>query len=418
MKEKELTNVVGEVISGAPATIRFFGKVTEESTSRFNSEFEFLEEVVKPSLIRVLINSEGGSVLHGMTTYSTIQNSTVPTECIIEGLAASMGSVIWASGDKSLMRDYSILMIHNPCLPSQNDEKPSDLVLAFTQQLETIYRKRFGLTKEHVKSIMAGDADKDGTFFDAKAADKAGIIPADAILKTSKQICDKVRSSLSDLNDIPAIIDLMSEISAEIAIKPFCEESTISLEGNAKSKNKMNENKQNSTEYSAIAAQLGLQDKETSDVMARISELVATEAKSKITEKSLSDAQTVIAGRDATISNLQKELDVTKTSLTSYQTREADEKQSKIETMIEAAILAGKLDREKRAQWVDFANSNLDLAEKTIASIPEVEKISDEIASDPDNVKAAVAATTTAQEKMAEEVNKVVGEGFEFKKID
>ena len=70
-----LQYVVGEVKADAPATIRFFGSVTEENTSRFNDEFDFLENIIHPSCIRVLINSEGGSVLFGMSTYSTIANS-------------------------------------------------------------------------------------------------------------------------------------------------------------------------------------------------------------------------------------------------------------------------------------------------------------------------------------------------------
>ena len=116
-----LQYVVGEVKADAPATIRFFGSVTEENTSRFNDEFDFLENVIRPSCIRVLINSEGGSVLYGMSTYSTIANSKVDTECVIEGVAASMASIIWAAGKRSLMRDYAILMIHNPMMPSSED---------------------------------------------------------------------------------------------------------------------------------------------------------------------------------------------------------------------------------------------------------------------------------------------------------
>ena len=106
MNINDLKNVVGEVKANEVAEIKFFGTITEESTRRFNEEFEFLEDCIRPSLIRVLINSDGGSVLHGMTTYSTISNSKIPTECIIEGIAASMGSVIWAAGEKFLMRVY------------------------------------------------------------------------------------------------------------------------------------------------------------------------------------------------------------------------------------------------------------------------------------------------------------------------
>ena len=156
MDMNTLQYVVGEAKAGQPAVIRFFGRVTEETTSRFNDEFDFLENIIRPSCIRVLINSEGGSVLYGMSTYSTIANATVDTECIIEGVAASMASIIWAAGKRSLMRDYAILMIHNPMLPDDDGGEPSDMVTAFTKQIETIYRKRFGLKAEHVRAIMDG----------------------------------------------------------------------------------------------------------------------------------------------------------------------------------------------------------------------------------------------------------------------
>jgi ATP-dependent protease ClpP protease subunit len=217
MDTKDFKNIVGEMKEGEMATIRFFGTITEDSAKCFNNEFDYLECCIRPKLIRVLINSEGGSVLHGMTIYSTIQNATVPTECIIEGMAASMASIIWAAGSKSLMRDYSILMIHNPFLPSDESAKSSDLIEAFTKQITTIYRKRFGLKKEHVEAIMNGEAGKDGTFFDANAAVKAGIIPQENVIGTSKQLCEKVKNEvlvLENIAEIQAKIDTHSDIQS------------------------------------------------------------------------------------------------------------------------------------------------------------------------------------------------------------
>ena len=210
MDMNTLQYVVGEAKAGQPAVIRFFGRVTEETTSRFNDEFDFLENIIRPSCIRVLINSEGGSVLYGMSTYSTIANATVDTECIIEGVAASMASIIWAAGKRSLMRDYAILMIHNPMLPDDDGGEPSDMVTAFTKQIETIYRKRFGLKAEHVRAIMDGQAGKDGTYFDAQAAVKAGIIPAEHVIHTSKQLCRKVHDEIEGLTDTAAIQELQT----------------------------------------------------------------------------------------------------------------------------------------------------------------------------------------------------------------
>lgn len=410
MNINDLQLVTGEVKPGEVALIRFFGKVTAQSTARFNEEFEYLETVIRPSLIRVLINSEGGSVLHGMTTYATIQNSTIDTECVIEGMAASMGSVLWAAGKRSLMRDYSILMIHNPFLPSAEEGEASELVKAFTRQIETIYRKRFSLTAGQVQSIMAGEAGKDGTYFDAALAVSAGIIPEKNILHTSPQLCDKVKNSISGLEDAEAIQNVMTRITADTVYNPTPAQKNINL-------NTMNE----STipfELGAVAASLGIKDKfEVKDVMSRISALMNVEASLTEANRKLSDAQTVIAGKDASIGNLQKDLAETVAKLSVFEKKEADEKSARIDKLIEDAITEGKIEKENKEQWVEMANSNYTLAEKTLSSIPVREKITHEIATDPDNVQAAKKAAKTAEEKMAEKVNAVVGENFKFKKM-
>lgn len=408
-----LQYVVGEAKADAPATIRFFGTVTEENTSRFNDEFDFLENVIRPSCIRVLINSEGGSILHGMTTYSTIANAKVDTECVIEGMAASMASIIWAAGKRSLMRDYAILMIHNPVSPAEDDDEDTKAMLkAFTKQIETIYRKRFGLKAEHVRSIMDGEAGRDGTYFDAQAAVKAGIIPAENVIHTSKQLCEKVQNEVAKLTDATAIQELMSRISAE---NKLFENNIPTLKQTVN--DMANENKTQGFEFGAIAASLGMKDSDVKDVMARISELATIESKYKESEKSLSDAQTIIAGKEATIQNLQKELSEATSKLSTYEKKEKEEMAARIEKLVEDAINAGKIDREAKAEWVKMAEANLSLAESTLASIPAREKISEEIAKDPDNVQAAAAAAKTAEQKMAEKVNEVVGENFKFGKL-
>jgi len=421
MDINHLQFVVGEAKTNEIATIRFFGRITDESTSRFNEEFDFLENVIRPSCIRILINSEGGSVLYGMSTYSTIRNSKVDTECIIEGMAASMGSIIWAAGNRSLMRDYAILMIHNPMLPESENEQPSDMVLAFTKQIETIYRKRFGLKAEHIRSIMNGEAGKDGTFFDAASAVKAGIIPAENVLQTSKQLCDKVRNEINTNADIPHIEALMNRICAEAPSlnsenKPFA---TVPPTLNEKENSTdMNEEKKVSPEYGAVAAALGLQDQyDVKDVMSRVSDLITVEAKYKEASKSLADAQTVIAGKDATIQNMQTDLDAANTRLGEYERKEEAERQARIKELVATAQKAGKITLESMAQWEEMAATNYDLVERTLSNIPAREQISKEIATDPTNVQATLEATKSVAELMTEKVTQVIGSKFEFKKL-
>lgn len=411
-------NIIGEPKAGEVANIRFFSKINEESTTRFNKEFDYLENTIRPSLIRVLINSEGGSVLHGMTTYSTIQNSKIPTECVIEGMAASMASIIWAAGNKSLMRDYSILMIHNPFLPSNEESSASDLVLAFTKQIKTIYRKRFGLAESHVEGIMNGEIGKDGTFFDAENATRSGIIPTENIIHTSPQLCEKVKDKLTSIENMTDIQSMMSEITMEIGnLLPENKHLSVTtpiLQQTNQTNTQTMEVKLN-PEYSAVAASLGFKDAyEVRDVMARISELLGVEAKLKETGQALKDAQTVIAGKDAAITNLQKDNTELTTSLKVFREKEAQEIAQKIENLIETAIQEGKIDKAAKAQWVEMAASNISLVENTLSSIPAREQISVEIAKDPLNIQNAAKGEKTEEALLAEKVNAVVGENFKF----
>lgn len=420
MNIDDLQLVVGEIEKGGIATIRFAGKVTEELTTQFNHEFDYLENIIQPKRIRVLINSQGGSVLYGMNTYSTIHNSSVDTECVIEGMAASMGSIIWSAGNRSLMRDYSILMIHNPFLSTDNHSDSSDLIKAFTYQIEMIYRKRFGLKKELVQAIMQGEPGKDGTFFNAKSAVNAGIIPSENVIQTSKQICNRVNNEIKSTKDLSTIQNIMAKICLDIeTFEPEIKHLSFNppnLNQNYKTTS-MNEDKNTGIEFSAVAATLGMKDNEVKDVMARIAELTTVEAKLTTTNKALSDAQLIIAGKEATVLNLQKDLTEVKAKLSVYETKEADEKKVKIKTLVEAAINEGKIGKESEAQWVEMANSNYELADNTLKSIPAREIISQEIASDQNNIQLTINGTQTAEAIMAKKVKNVVGENFEFKKL-
>jgi hypothetical protein len=279
------------------------------------------------------------------------------------------------------------------------------------------------LKKEHVEAIMNGEAGKDGTFFDAEAAVKAGILPPENILRTSKQICDKVKSEVSALENIAEIQAFMSKINGEargfdMKNKPFPHPSP-NLKQKPNNHPQMNEEKKIMPEYAAVAATLGLSEgAELKELMAKVSALMAVEAKLTETAHALADSQTVIAGKEATILNLQKSNDELTASLKVYQDREAGEVKAKIEQMVETAITDGRIGKAAKAQWVQMAEANFALAESTLTSIPVPDKISTVIANDPANVQAAADAAKTAEEKITEQVKAVVGEAFEFKKMN
>lgn len=66
--------------------------------------------------INVHINSYGGEVAEGLAIYNALKAHPAKVTTICEGFACSIASVVFMAGDERIMRDSSMLMIHNPSL--------------------------------------------------------------------------------------------------------------------------------------------------------------------------------------------------------------------------------------------------------------------------------------------------------------
>jgi ATP-dependent protease ClpP protease subunit len=430
MNTDKLKYVVGAVKANEPAYMRIYGHIDEYLTRNFNDEFLWLQDYIKPSKIVISINSEGGSVLHGMGTYSIIQNSPIETETIIEGLAASMASVLWAAGTRSYMRDYSILMIHNPfmqtkktedgCQVKDEDPDTNQMLDAFRKQIETVYTKRFGLSKAKVREIMEGAEGCDGTYFDAKQAVEAGIIPAENVIKTSKQVCTKVKDSIKGVEEACAIQEIMASINTELGdIKPLDNSSSIPNQNQINNSISKNMDKEQEFAFGSVCAQLGLdKSSEVSAVINRVTALMDAEKKVKDVQSQYDALKIEKAGVDAQLVNAKKELADANAKLKTYQDAEKAQHDAEVAKFIEDAIADGKITAESKETWVAMAATNFEVVKATLNSIEKRDKITDKIATDPANVNDAANAMTEAEKKMAEAVDNVVGKDFEFKTLD
>lgn len=420
MDVNNLKYVVGKAETNQPAIIRFFGSVDSFSTDCFNEEFLWLQDYVKPSKIVVLINSDGGSVMYGMSTFSIIQSCPIEVDCIIEGIAASMGSVIWAAGDHLYMHDYSILMIHNPFVYDNDNEDANikNMVNAFRKQIETIYVKRFGLSKDKVRAIMDGEGDADGTYLSAKEAVNAGILPDTNIIKTSKQVVEKVKSQIEGVKSVASICDIMNSALKEVdENKLLSEVVSIRTQNNqnfnpvvtGQEQNTMKENE--NVQFNAVTAQLGL-EAETSlqSVSARITQLINAESELKNVKNELGELKIKFKGKETEVANLQKNLSDVEGQLKVYKDAEEKARNASIDAMVEDAIKAGKIDAGSKEDWVGMAKANLDMVKKTLDSIPGRDNIVDEIAKDPENKNDAEEAMKDVNAKLAEKVKAVVGD--------
>ena len=429
MDTEKFKYIVNEVRPGDVCDIRFFGAVDEWSSRDFVYEFLWLEKQ-NPCKIRVLINSEGGSVISGMNMYSVINGSSVPTECINEGLAASIASVIWIAGNKSVMRDYSLLMIHNPFVKNktEGDSEVNDLLTAFKGQLETIYCKRFGFSKKKVREIMDGAEGSDGTFITADEAVGMGILPADNVIKTTKQKAERVQNAIKDITDGSKIQEAIASIYNEISLDEVKNDVNKHQGDTEPNLNKITENNLNNQpmdnntvgfEFGAVTASLGFKERvDAAQVMNRITELIGVENQLAEANNVINTLKTEKAGEAAKVQNLTEELQNVQNQLNVYKAAEEAAQKSKITAMVQDAIDAGKINAETKANWEEMALSNFELTQNTLASIPGRDKISTQINNDASHVTEVQNGMTAGEKDIQAKINAAVGEDFSFKNLE
>ncbi|RGX04787.1 Clp protease ClpP [Veillonella parvula] len=142
-------DIYGVVLNGKD----YFGEDT--SVSEVIDRLKRLE----PSQNIVLhVNSVGGEVSAGVTLYNRLRALPNKKSVIIEGLAASIASIISMVGDEIHMALGSEMMIHNPSAyvfgEADDFEKAAESLRKTKENLIDIYEARTGLTREEIATMM------------------------------------------------------------------------------------------------------------------------------------------------------------------------------------------------------------------------------------------------------------------------
>ena len=111
--------------------------------------------------VDIRINSCGGSVFGGMAivaAISTIRSNGHKTRAIVEGLAASMASVVACACDELQMHEGSMLMIHNPWTLIEGDaeelKKQAELMSKVKHDMVAVYMRKFDISAEEISRLM------------------------------------------------------------------------------------------------------------------------------------------------------------------------------------------------------------------------------------------------------------------------
>lgn len=120
-----------------------------------------LKDLTDCKEIDIYINSYGGSVFAGLAIVSMLERCTATKTVYIDGIAASMGSVIAMAGDKIIMPENALMMIHKPsgCAFGNADDmrKQADMLDKAEDTLCSLYMKRFNKSETELKDLLKAE---------------------------------------------------------------------------------------------------------------------------------------------------------------------------------------------------------------------------------------------------------------------
>lgn len=108
--------------------------------------------------LNIYINSNGGEVFEGFAIYNVIKRYGGKKTVYIDGLAASIASVIALAGDKVVMNKASMFMIHNASGGCYGNAEEMKKVVEALEQINSvikdIYIAKTGLSIEKLTELM------------------------------------------------------------------------------------------------------------------------------------------------------------------------------------------------------------------------------------------------------------------------
>ena len=157
----------------------------------------FIEEIKahKGQPMNLHLNCVGGDVFEGMAIYNVIKKRKAKTTVYIEGIAASMGSVIALAADEVIMAENSLFMIHNAFGGAMGEAKEMRKTAAvldkISNEIADIYTKKTNLPFGKIKEMMDEE-----TWLNADEAFELGFVDSisDAIKVAAKYDISKFKN--------------------------------------------------------------------------------------------------------------------------------------------------------------------------------------------------------------------------------
>lgn len=148
------------------ADLYFYGDIVSDHWSAWSNEDQYPENIQQllkgqeGKALNIYINSGGGDVFAGMAIYNIIKRHQGYKTVYIDGLAASIASVIAMAGDKLIIPKNAFMMIHKPwtvAIGNANDlVKEIELLNTIEQSIVNVYAENLaeGVDIETIEKMV------------------------------------------------------------------------------------------------------------------------------------------------------------------------------------------------------------------------------------------------------------------------
>lgn len=297
-------------------TVKLYGTIWSGDGPYIVSSLKKL--LASNSDITIHVHSPGGSVIDGNLIYNAIKRSKANVTFVVDGLAASMMSIIILSGKTIKMASNAFIMIHEPSGDNQGNAKSFETTAKVLRAMEgnflNVLSAKMGLPKAEITTLMDGD-----NWYTAEEALEA------------KLIDEIIDPTIEDNPDMAAYQDLKM-----VATLFKAWEEPEPPAGNTTDTHTIN----NSNKY-----------KPKMKLTAESLKFLGLTA-----ESSESEINQAIAAKNQKITDLQAKVDA--------------EQEAKVKDLIDNAVATGKIKGSEKDEFTKHAQANFDLTKQMIDRLP------------------------------------------------
>jgi len=216
LKIRNLSATEAEIVIYAQIGVDFWGDGSAISAKNFSDEMKKIPDTVNTLNIR--LNSPGGDVFDGIAIYNRLRQFKGKKIVHIDGLAASIASIIALAGDEIIMGEGALYMIHLPWTCACGDRTDLDNIvnrlMDVEEQMLGIYAKRTKIDRAEIRALLEAE-----TWMNAQEAVDRGFVdksvedtaPIAASAINSRWIAKKPKEFYSEAKAMREKIDALKK---------------------------------------------------------------------------------------------------------------------------------------------------------------------------------------------------------------